>query len=317
MTRTKSPCLVETPAVGERPSRAYSKPPRRVDTARHHRNGVPLDKSQRLHLEVPVRVYNLSSNKEPKPLLEAARALVLYAHGALLDMDAPVEPGQELLLVNPKNEVKAACRVAGFEPKKNGCKSVVRVEFTQAASRFWGVVFPSEDWDPIQRKQPRAVRRSSRIKCSQPVRVRPAEESASDFSDVCSTQNISPDSVYFHSGHLGYHQGMRLTITFLSDVDFFAPHTNYTGEIVRVDRGQDGPVGVAVKLFGRANLEPPTTLTSSRANALPHRIGQGLALVPSHLCHWIARNGVRIVCWLLSYLGKISRLLARRAKALM
>ncbi len=118
MGRSESQCLADVPAVGEPLSKANAKSSRLSDTAKHqkqHRNGIPIDKSKRLHLELPVRVYSLSPNQKPEPLLEVARSLVLYAHGALLGMDAPVEPGQELLLVNPKSEAKAACRVAGFE----------------------------------------------------------------------------------------------------------------------------------------------------------------------------------------------------------
>lgn len=262
MARSQSESIPDMVAVEKPLPIACSESSRAVKSERQHRNGVPISRSRRSHLALPVFVYGYSSSKEP--LLEAARTLVVYAHGALVALDAALEPGQELVLVNPKTKVEAACHVAALELKKNGCKSMVELEFIHPAPRFWGVVFPPENWDPAERKLPRAPRGSCRVKCFQPVRVRPAEESANHFEDVCSTQNISRDSLYFTNGHLGYRKGMRVVITFLHHSDFFAPNTNYTGRIVRVDQSEDGRVGVAVKLFGRINAEPPATPISPR-----------------------------------------------------
>ena len=213
---------------------------------RPHRKGIPIARNQRAHLELPVVVHGHSPNKEP--LRELTRTLVVYAHGALVTLNATVEPGQELVLVNAKTNVEAACRVAGFEPDKNGYQSLVRVEFTRPAARFWGVVFPPENWNPAERKLPRTLRHHSRVKCSEPVRIRSAEDSSNHFDDVCITQNISRDGLYFTSEHSAYREGMRLVINFLYHVQFSAPHTDYLGQVVRVDESKDGGVGVAVKL---------------------------------------------------------------------
>jgi hypothetical protein len=45
---------------------------------------------------------------------------------------------------------------------------------------------------------------------------------------------------------------MRLTISFLRDSDFFATSASYVGQIVRVDKIEDGRVGVAVRLVSKA-----------------------------------------------------------------
>jgi hypothetical protein len=220
------------------------------------------------------------------------------------------------MLVNPKTELEAACRVATCEPEKNGSKFVVEVELTQPAPKFWGVVFPPENWDPAERKLPRVPRRHGRVECSQPVRVRPLKESANHFDDVSTTQNISPGSLYFISRHLGYRKSMRLMITFLSRSDFFAPKTNCAGQIVRVDQREDGHVGVAVKLFGRTNRKPPAVPTSSQLKVCTPTLGVVFAFAPSNLWGSFLDKGIRIVCWPAAYFRRISQLTAKRAKAL-
>jgi hypothetical protein len=110
------------------------------------------------------------------------------------------------------------------------------------------VVFPPENWNPDERKLPRTLRHHSRVKCSEPVRIRSAEDSSNHFDDVCITQNISRDGLYFTSEHSAYREGMRLVINFLYHLAFSAPHTDYLGQVVRVDESKDGGVGVAVKL---------------------------------------------------------------------
>jgi hypothetical protein len=168
-----------------------------------------------------------------------------------------VELGQELVLVNPKTKAEAACHVVGIESSKSGCKSSVEVEFTHSAAKFWGVLFPPENLDPAERKLPRSHRQHLRVECSELVRIRPADDSTDDTEDVCCTQNISPDGLYFTGGHLGYREGMRLLIRFLQCSDFSASDTDHKGQVVRLDHGKDGRMGVAVKL-----LEPITWQTA-------------------------------------------------------
>ena len=240
MAKSGSEGLADTPSIEKAPARADPESPRLVE----HRNGVPIKKSQRLRLELPVFVYSRSTDQEP--LHEMARSLVVYANGGVLVLGVTVKLGQELLLVNPRSEVQVACRIAGFEP----CPPVVRLEFTRPVPGFWGVAFPSEDGHPAERKLPRVPRRFRRVECSLPIQVRQTAESAGEVRDVCITQNISRDGLYFKSGLLSYREGMRLTISFLSHLGLFGPHANYTGQIVRVDQIDKGLVGVAVRLVG-------------------------------------------------------------------
>src|SRR2546427_11351468 len=249
MARSASRPLADTPAVEKSPGKVRSESPCLVDAERKHRNGVPMKRNQRLHLQLPVAVYAVSSHSEPEPLIEAARSAVIYPTGCVLGLGATVELGQELLLVNPQNNLKAACRVAGFESQKNGSQPMVRLEFTKLAPRFWGVMFPPEHGDPADRKLPRLPRRNRRVEAASPIEVRQTEDPSNEITDMCVTDNISRDGLYFKSGHLSYRQGMRLTIGFLRHSDFFAPNTSYTGKILRVEKTEDGHLGVAVKLL--------------------------------------------------------------------
>jgi YD repeat-containing protein len=214
-----------------------------------------MARNQRSHLELPVIVCGHSPNEVP--LHEEARTLVVYPCGALIALDATVELGQELVLVNPKTKAEAACRVIGFDSSKNGCKFGVEVEFTHSAAKFWGVLFPPENLDPAERKLPRSHRQHLRVECSHPMRIRLVDRSADHAEDVCRTENISRDGLYFTSGHLGYREGMRLLINFLQHSDFSASDTDHIGQVARLDHGKDGRMGVAVKL-----LEPITWQTA-------------------------------------------------------
>jgi hypothetical protein len=235
---------VARPAA-ERLSEAF-----RVRDSEAKRHSVPIKRNQRLYLELPVRVYAASSGDGLEPLLELTRSLIVYPSGGVLALGASVELGQELLLVNPQNNLKAACRVAGFEASKDGSQPTVRLEFTQRLPKFWGVGFPPEKTDPAERKLPRLPRRARRVESSQPIQVCQAEEAASDVKDVCITQNISRDGLYFTSGQSSYSEGMRVTITFLNRSELFAAEAGYAAQIVRIEGIADGRVGVAVRLLG-------------------------------------------------------------------
>src|SRR5713226_9687481 len=118
MARTES--LPDLPVLEERVPKVPSGSSRIAKAERPHGHGKPMARNQRSHLELPVIVCGHSPNEEP--LHEAARTLVVHPHGALIALDATVELGQELALVNPKTKAEVACPVVGFDSSKNGCK---------------------------------------------------------------------------------------------------------------------------------------------------------------------------------------------------
>jgi len=181
--------------------KACSESPHPIDNERKHRNGVPIKRNQRLHLELPVAVYTGSPDTKPEPLLESALSAVIYPSGCVLGLAATVELGQELFLVNPQSKLKAVCRVAGFESQKNGSQPMVRLEFTQPVPKFWGVMFPPEHADPAERKLPRLPRRNRRVEAASPIEVRQTEDLSNEITDMCVTDNISREGLYFKSDH--------------------------------------------------------------------------------------------------------------------
>ena len=243
----RSEFLPEVPVQEKRVPKVPPGSSRLAKTERPHGHGKPMARNQRSHLELPVIVSGHSLNE--MPLHEAAHTLVVYPHGALIVLDTTVELGQELVLVNPKTKAEAACRVSGFESSKGGSKSRVEVKFTHPTEKFWGVLFPPENLDPAERKLPRSHRQQLRVECSEPVRIRPMDASTDHPEDMCRTQNISRDGLYFTSGHLGYREGMRLLVSFLQHSDLPASDTDHIGQVVRLDHGKHGCIGVAVKLL--------------------------------------------------------------------
>jgi hypothetical protein len=98
-------------------------------------------------------------------------------------------------------------------------------------------------------------RRSRRAKIARPVRVRPSEPRDDHFEDVPVSVNASRDGLYFVSRLHSYYPGMRVFITF----PYSSPHDpmncEYVGQVLRVDKLENGKTGVAVHLQVSINLE--------------------------------------------------------------
>jgi len=110
-------------------------------------------RSQRVLMRVPVRV---SVQAGATPLTEEeTHTLAVSAHGALVEVSAPLYRGQRLTLGNPQTKDSLECVVAHIdrfpnEPVKVG------VEFLLPNPTFWRVAFPPKDWSP---RHPDAKRR--------------------------------------------------------------------------------------------------------------------------------------------------------------
>jgi hypothetical protein len=104
-----------------------------------------MRRSQRVFLSVPIIVFKGEAGKNQTS--EETRTLIVSAHGALLALKLPVQPGELLTVKHKKTEEELLCRVVNNGPEQAG-KSEVAVEFERPAPRFWRIAFPPADWNP-------------------------------------------------------------------------------------------------------------------------------------------------------------------------
>jgi hypothetical protein len=101
-------------------------------------------RSERVMLQIPVKLITLSP--ERVPVEEQTHTLVVNAHGGLLKLKLELLQGQPIVLVNPQNGMKQACRVVRVD-QPTAEYFAVAFEFDQPAPKFWPVTFPPKDWD--------------------------------------------------------------------------------------------------------------------------------------------------------------------------
>jgi len=88
------------------------------------------------------------------------------------------------------------------------------------------------------------VRRSSRAKFSQTVRIRPADPRNPE--ELCATLNVSQGGMYFQAAANHYYPGMEVLVTRNPDD---GKQREEHASVVRVDQLEIGKVGVAVRIF--------------------------------------------------------------------
>jgi PilZ domain len=98
-------------------------------------------------------------------------------------------------------------------------------------------------------------RRSRRAKIARPVRVRPSEPRDDHFEDIPVSVNASRDGIYFVSRLHSYYPGMRIFVTFPFSSAHDPMNCEYVGQVLRVDKLENGKNGVAVHLHLSINLE--------------------------------------------------------------
>jgi hypothetical protein len=81
-----------------------------------------------------------------KPFREEALTVAFNAHGALLILNAKVEPGQELHLTNPITRDEQEARVVYSTPSGTG-PTYTGIEFIGPAPEFWPIQNPPDDWN--------------------------------------------------------------------------------------------------------------------------------------------------------------------------
>ncbi len=100
-------------------------------------------RSQRLFLQVPVIVHWHLPGRPG--LSETTKTIVLNAHGALVELSATLEHGQNVTLQNAKTNEMEESVVKLVSPGESG-KFNVAIEFVKPNPNFWHISFPPEDW---------------------------------------------------------------------------------------------------------------------------------------------------------------------------
>ena len=105
--------------------------------------GANRRRSERVMLQIPIVV--MTETLEHEQLREETQTMIVNAHGELVKLQMDVMPGQPIVLMHPRSEVRAAARVVRVENPPGGF-TAVGFEFVEPSPRFWPVEFPPEDW---------------------------------------------------------------------------------------------------------------------------------------------------------------------------
>ncbi len=100
-------------------------------------------RSMRVLLSVPIRVMGKTAANED--FEEQTRTLVVNAHGALISLQAPVAPNQQVTVANKATNQSRECRVVHVGTQAAG-KIQVGIEFVNPSGSFWQIDFPPDDW---------------------------------------------------------------------------------------------------------------------------------------------------------------------------
>ena len=109
-------------------------------------------RSSRVFTRIPVRAAG--KDLLGKKFKENSQTIVINAHGGLLYIQAELQVGAEVILINPATEEEQDCRVVYLgDTSEKGTR--VGVEFLSPSPHFWGVEFAPQDWPT--RAAPRPV----------------------------------------------------------------------------------------------------------------------------------------------------------------
>ena len=115
--------------------------------SRRDRQAVTVEpsrrRSMRVLLSVPIRVTGKTISNEA--FEEQTRTLVVNAHGALISLQAPVAPNQQVVVANKATSQSRECRVVHVGTQAAG-KIQVGIEFVKPSGSFWQIDFPPDDW---------------------------------------------------------------------------------------------------------------------------------------------------------------------------
>lgn len=100
-------------------------------------------RSSRVFTRIPIKAKGKS--QMGRKFNENSQTIVINAHGGLLYLQAELNLGSELVLVNPATEEEQDCRVVYLgDTSDRGTR--IGVEFLSPSPHFWGVEFAQQDW---------------------------------------------------------------------------------------------------------------------------------------------------------------------------
>jgi hypothetical protein len=102
-------------------------------------SGPAQRRSKRLPLRVLIQVYGRTPDNHP--FRGHTRTISVNAFGANIAIDAPVIPGQSILLVHSLTQEERECRVVNVEQTRRGMYRV-GIEFVRAGDNFWHLYQP-------------------------------------------------------------------------------------------------------------------------------------------------------------------------------
>jgi hypothetical protein len=92
-------------------------------------------------------------------------------------------------------------------------------------------------------------RRSRRIRIGQPLRIRASDPKDASAEETNTTKNVSREGIYFITSIAVYHEGMRIYVTVPHHEPRSRQDREYLGQVVRVEKIDDGHCGVAVEFL--------------------------------------------------------------------
>jgi hypothetical protein len=99
----------------------------------------------RIHLQIPLFVYGYTLGEDP--FYEDTCTTVINAHGGLMSMQSPVQPGQRLLVTNEGNEQTQEGAVVSVGAQGPGGMDVA-FKFPSPTPQFWSYLQIGNRADP-------------------------------------------------------------------------------------------------------------------------------------------------------------------------
>jgi hypothetical protein len=136
METTQKPVDTDLAGVVEDKPGNYSATPGDAAMVRWRRSGFPID--------IPVLLYAHEESKSVS--YSEGKTVCVHANGALVAVTEVFEIGQWVLLINSNTEQEFICQVRLVHECGTGI-NYAGVEFAAASIKFWGDIFPLNDWD--------------------------------------------------------------------------------------------------------------------------------------------------------------------------